>query len=41
MEKLGHLFDWVNLMTYDLHGKWDSVTGHHCAMGDDGGEMVL
>jgi len=24
--------DWINLMTYDLHGPWESVTGHHTAM---------
>ena len=34
--KLGPLLDILNLMTYDLHGNWDSVTGHHTAMaGDD------
>jgi len=28
-----HLYlDWINLMTYDLHGSWDPVTGHHTAM---------
>lgn len=21
--------NWINLMTYDFHGGWDSVTGHH------------
>ena len=34
--KLGPLLDILNLMTYDLHGNWDQVTGHHTAMvGDD------
>jgi len=34
--KLGPLLDILNLMTYDLHGTWDDVTGHHTAMvGDD------
>ena len=34
--KLGPLLDILNLMTYDLHGNWDKVTGHHTAMvGDD------
>ncbi|MEK8127917.1 glycosyl hydrolase family 18 protein [Paenibacillus filicis] len=23
------LLDWINLMTYDFHGSWDSTTGHH------------
>jgi len=28
-----HLYlDWINLMTYDLHGSWDAVTGHHTNM---------
>ena len=35
--KLGKLLDWLNLMTYDLHGDWDTITGHHTAMGFDGG----
>ncbi|KAL9987523.1 hypothetical protein ACROYT_G001847 [Oculina patagonica] len=30
--KLGPLLDILNLMTYDLHGNWDKVTGHHTAM---------
>ena len=30
--KLGPLLDILNLMTYDLHGSWDPVTGHHTAM---------
>ena len=34
---LGNLLDWINLMTYDLHGHWDDVTGHHTAMASDGG----
>ncbi|KAL9987524.1 hypothetical protein ACROYT_G001848 [Oculina patagonica] len=34
--KLGPLLDILNLMTYDLHGSWDPVTGHQTAMvGDD------
>lgn len=24
--------DFINLMTYDLHGSWDKTTGHHTAM---------
>ena len=30
--KLGPLLDILNLMTYDLHGNWDKVTGHHTSM---------
>jgi len=34
--KIGPILDILNLMTYDLHGNWDKVTGHHTAMvGDD------
>ena len=36
-KKLGEMLDWLNLMTYDLHGDWDTITGHHTAMGFDGG----
>ena len=35
--ELGRLLDWLNLMTYDLHGDWDTITGHHTAMAFDGG----
>lgn len=24
--------DWVNIMTYDLHGGWDGTTNHHSAL---------
>ncbi|KAJ7371554.1 hypothetical protein OS493_024896 [Desmophyllum pertusum] len=30
--KLGRLLDILNLMTYDFHGSWDKVTGHHTPM---------
>jgi len=36
--QLGEMLDWLNLMTYDLHGDWDDVTGHQTAMAYDGGE---
>jgi len=35
--KIGQLLDILNLMAYDLHGKWEKITGHHTAMADDGG----
>jgi len=36
--KIGQTLDWLNLMTYDMHGNWDKITGHHTAMADDGGQ---
>ncbi|XP_032237466.2 chitinase-3-like protein 1 [Nematostella vectensis] len=33
--------DWINLMTYDLHGTWEYKTGHHTAMGPDGDKLTL
>jgi len=38
VDKIGQKLDWLNLMTYDLHGNWDKITGHHAAMADDGGK---
>ena len=35
--KIGKTLDFLNLMTYDLHGDWDKITGHHAAMAGDGG----
>lgn len=32
IEKLATYLDWVNLMSYDLHGSWENVTGHSTAM---------
>ena len=34
--KIGKILDWINLMTYDLHGDWDSITGYNTAMASDG-----
>ena len=31
-DKLGLYLDALHLMSYDLHGSWDPVTGHHTAM---------
>lgn len=33
--------DWIGLMTYDLHGGWDPVTGHHTALYDPTGTDPL
>jgi len=27
-EKYGQYIDWMNVMTYDYHGGWDTITGH-------------
>ncbi|XP_071956954.1 chitinase-3-like protein 1 [Antedon mediterranea] len=32
IEKIGRYADWVGLLSYDLHGSWDSKTGHHSAL---------
>ncbi|CAB4027262.1 chitinase-3 1, partial [Paramuricea clavata] len=32
VDKIAKSLDWINLMAYDLHGKWDKKTGHHTAM---------
>ncbi len=32
ISRISKSLDWINLMTYDLHGKWDPTTGHHTAM---------
>ena len=26
---LGKYLDFINVMSYDLHGHWDKMTGHH------------
>ena len=36
--KIGKILDILNLMTYDLHGSWETFTGHHTAMASDGGK---
>lgn len=38
--KLGSILDWINLMTYDLHGGWDPVTGHHAALVGSAGDQL-
>lgn len=32
IEKIAQYVDWVNLMSYDLHGSWENITGHATAM---------
>lgn len=29
---LAENLEFINVMTYDLHGSWEKVTGHHTAM---------
>lgn len=30
---VGNTVDWINLMTYDYHGSWETVTNHNAPMG--------
>ena len=32
VDKVSEYLDWFNLMTYDLHGPWDTNAGHHSAI---------
>jgi chitinase len=32
ISRIAKSLDWINLMAYDLHGKWEPKTGHHAAM---------
>ena len=29
MEKVSQIVDFINIMTYDFHGGWEGITGHH------------
>ncbi|CAI7781366.1 unnamed protein product, partial [Closterium sp. NIES-53] len=31
---LNKVLDWVGIMTYDMHGEWEDVTGQHTALED-------
>jgi len=36
------VLDWINVMTYDLHGPWDAKTDHHSALyGNFGDPLVV
>ncbi|EDO43261.1 predicted protein, partial [Nematostella vectensis] len=37
---LGQALDWINLMSYDLHGDWEDTTGHHAAMDSSTGDPL-
>ncbi|XP_033118584.1 oviduct-specific glycoprotein-like isoform X2 [Anneissia japonica] len=32
MAEIAEHLDWIGLMSYDLHGSWDPITGHHSAL---------
>ena len=40
MDKLHHLLDWVNVMTYDFAGSWSQTTGHHTPLFTSGPAKV-
>lgn len=41
MNVLEKSLDWLSLKTYDLHGHWENMTGHHTAMGSDRGMLFI
>ena len=42
VSKLAGILDFINLMTYDLHGSWDPVTGHHTVLvGPPGDKLTV
>ena len=40
VDQLAAILYFVNLMTYDLHGSWENVTGHHTALVDPSGSSL-
>ncbi|KAK3739098.1 hypothetical protein QZH41_018242, partial [Actinostola sp. cb2023] len=40
VRKIGRILDLINLMAYDLRGKWESATGHHTALTGPPGEIL-
>ncbi|MCO5572955.1 hypothetical protein L7F22_026717 [Adiantum nelumboides] len=34
VKSIAHNLDWVNIMSYDLHGGWETETGQHTALYD-------
>ena len=41
LAKIAAVLDWINVMTYDLHGAWDPKTDHHSAMYGNFGDPLL
>lgn len=42
ISQLAGILDFVNLMTYDLRGSWESSTGHHTALtGSPGDKLTI
>ena len=42
VSKLAGILDFINLMTYDLHGSWDKETGHQTAVvGSPGDKLTV
>lgn len=44
IDKISQYLDFINLMAYDLHGTWESFTGHHAALyarADETGDQAL
>ncbi|XP_001641690.2 chitotriosidase-1 [Nematostella vectensis] len=40
VEKIGKILDLINLMAYDLRGKWEPQTGHHTSLEGPPGEIL-
>lgn len=40
VSKLAGILDFINLMTYDLHGSWDTTTGHQTALVGPSGDKL-
>ena len=39
--QITHYLDYVNIMTYDLHGAWNEYVGHNSALFDNGNDPEL
>ncbi|XP_013408939.1 chitotriosidase-1 [Lingula anatina] len=37
---MSRYLDWTNLMTFDLHGAWDGILGHHSALFSKSGRLA-